>query len=52
MRAVPALGEHTVAVLREAGVPDHQISDLMSSGAAVQHRPTGHIEPLTESVIA
>lgn len=52
MRAVPALGQHTIAVLREAGVPDHQISGLLSSGAAVQHRPSGHIEPLTESVIA
>lgn len=35
MGAVPALGEHTVAVLREAGLDDVAVRQLIQSGAAV-----------------
>jgi itaconate CoA-transferase len=37
MGAVPALGEHTVAVLREVGLDDSSIDRLIESGSAVQH---------------
>jgi itaconate CoA-transferase len=39
MGAVPALGQHTVAVLREVGLDDTQIDRLLESGSAVQHHP-------------
>lgn len=39
MGAVPALGEHTVAVLRELGLDDSRIDRLIESGSAVQHHP-------------
>ena len=51
MGAVPALGQHTVAVLREVGLDDHQIGRLIESGAAVQHHhDLQHLD--TESVNA
>lgn len=39
MGAVPALGQHTVAVLREIGLDDTRIDQLIESGSAVQHQP-------------
>ena len=36
-RAAPVLGEHTVECLREFGLKDQVIDDLLASGAAVQH---------------
>jgi itaconate CoA-transferase len=39
MGPVPALGQHTVAVLRELGLDDSRIDRLLESGAAVQHHP-------------
>ncbi|MDO8732512.1 MAG: CoA transferase [Actinomycetota bacterium] len=36
-RAAPVLGEHTVECLREFGLKDQVIEDLLASGAAVQH---------------
>ena len=36
-RAAPVLGEHTVECLREFGLKDELIEDLLASGAAVQH---------------
>jgi itaconate CoA-transferase len=47
MGPVPALGEHTISVLREAGLDDDQIAGLLDSGAAVQHQ-----NERIESVIA
>ena len=35
-RAPPVLGEHTVEVLREVGVPQAEIDELLAAGAAVQ----------------
>jgi itaconate CoA-transferase len=37
MGDVPALGEHTLSILREAGLDDDALDDLIQSGAAVQH---------------
>jgi crotonobetainyl-CoA:carnitine CoA-transferase CaiB-like acyl-CoA transferase len=45
MGPVPALGQHTVDVLREAGLDDNLIDRLLAAGTAVQHQRT-------ESVIA
>lgn len=39
MGAVPALGQHTVAVLRELGLDELRIDRLLESGSAVQHQP-------------
>jgi itaconate CoA-transferase len=39
MGAVPALGQHTVAVLRELGLDESRIDRLIQSGSAVQHHP-------------
>jgi itaconate CoA-transferase len=39
MGAVPALGQHTVAVLREIGLDESRIDRLIQSGSAVQHHP-------------
>jgi itaconate CoA-transferase len=51
MGAVPALGQHTVAVLREIGLDEDHIDRLIASGAAVQHhQPFPHLH--TESVHA
>lgn len=52
MGPVPALGEHTAAVLRETGLDEDQIAHLLARGAAVQHQENDQIERLTESVIA
>jgi formyl-CoA transferase len=40
-RAGPLLGEHTRAVLSEAGLPAAEIASLIASGAAVQAGPLG-----------
>ena len=37
--APPALGEHTVEVLREFGLDQDAIDALLASGVAVQYRP-------------
>jgi crotonobetainyl-CoA:carnitine CoA-transferase CaiB-like acyl-CoA transferase len=39
MGAVTALGQHTVAVLREIGLDESRIDRLIQSGSAVQHHP-------------
>jgi itaconate CoA-transferase len=39
MGAVPALGQHTVTVLRELGLDESSIDRLIQSGSAVQHHP-------------
>ena len=39
-RPPPRIGEDSVEVLREAGFGEHEIADLLASGAAVQPRPT------------
>lgn len=52
MGPVPALGQHTADILREAGLDEEQVSRLLASGAAVQHTTTSHEERLSESVIA
>ena len=46
MGAVPALGEHTVAVLREIGLAADEIDRMLDAGSALQHHHQ------TESVIA
>jgi crotonobetainyl-CoA:carnitine CoA-transferase CaiB-like acyl-CoA transferase len=38
MGSVPALGEHTTDLLREAGLDDDQISQLIAADLAFQHR--------------
>jgi hypothetical protein len=38
MGSVPALGEHTTALLREAGLDDEEISQLIDADFAFQHR--------------
>jgi len=35
----PALGEHTIEVLREAGYTDSEIAELAASGAIFPHKP-------------
>jgi len=40
-RLAPAIGEHTVAVLREAGFDATEIDRLLAAGAVVQARPGG-----------
>jgi crotonobetainyl-CoA:carnitine CoA-transferase CaiB-like acyl-CoA transferase len=40
-RLAPAIGEHTVAVLREAGFDVTEIDRLLAAGAVVQARPSG-----------
>jgi crotonobetainyl-CoA:carnitine CoA-transferase CaiB-like acyl-CoA transferase len=40
-RMAPAIGEHTVAVLREAGFDATEIDRLLAAGAVVQARPGG-----------
>ena len=39
--APPVLGEHTVEVLREVGVPDDQIDELLASGVVVDASRSG-----------
>jgi len=40
-RLAPGIGEHTVAVLREAGFDATEIERLLAAGAVVQARPSG-----------
>jgi formyl-CoA transferase len=41
-RLQPRLGEHSIAVLREAGLPENEIRALIASGATVEGPPKAH----------
>ncbi len=45
-RPTPNLGEHTAEVLREAGLTESEINELIASGAAISHQVPIEKEPV------
>ena len=48
-RAPPALGEHTIEVLRQLGLDEDLIADLLATSVAVQSPVVVHAAPSTRS---